>query len=303
MANNRPGWFEGLIGLRGAAGETTTRETSKVGLETKVGIQAAQALTLAFVAVPGTALGAYWTVRGIARLLGFDLTGLDALLGLTLISVGAVAVRRAFGGEGIVKALVGWLLAALGVMLAVFLWATARRDPDPWTVAALLAGPGMLYGFSLLAYNMTMHLREPYGFESPFEKRYLELYEEQMLGDEPEEQRIIVEVRTDKGEYVTDSGALGLDPERLATFARELERCGWDLAESRWGTHSPVFRSYAEYRATKKAMESHGLIRRVNPRARNSPYEMTRGGMAAMRAVAHAHTHARGDFNVGGERK
>jgi len=287
--SNRSSWIGDLIGLRGASGETTTRETSQVSLETKVTIQAAQAATLAFVAVPGTALGAYLIVKGIARLLQFELTGLDALLGLVLLSVAALLARAALAGKkpGIVKTLTAGLLAGLAVLLVLFVWANGDEAPDAWTSLSLLFGPGMLYGFSLLAYNMTMHVREPFGFESPFEKRYLELYERQLFEEQPEQVRI-VEVRTEKGEYVTDSKALGLDEDRLAAFARELARCGWDLAESRWGTYSPVFASYAEFRATRKVMEDHGLIRRVNPRVQNSPYQMTRGGMAAMRAIANS---------------
>ena len=293
MSQDRMSWWQGLIGLRGAAGETTTRETSRVSLETKVGIQLSQGLVLAFIAVPGTALGAWMTLTGLTDLLDLELNGLDLLLAVVLLSLAALAVRPVMAefaarsaSSSQVKMLFSGVMTALLLGVVVYVWVNGHRQPSFGTSMAVLFGPGILYGLSLLTYNLTMHLREPFGFESPFERRYLDLYERERFGTEPEPVKRVLEVRTENGAYVTDSDALGLDEDKLIRFARELINANWDLTESRWGSFSQVFASYTEYRATRSVMESNGLIRKVNPKAANSPYEMTRGGKAAFNTIA-----------------
>jgi len=193
-------------------------------------------------------------------------------------SKGWIPVAQALG------AVVGLLMTFAGAALMLV---TAPRLEGLGTLAVAALGLAVSLPGALLAYRQVRELVDPFGKTSPVERKLLPLIEDIFnVSQEEEPPRRVVEVRTELGEYVTDSKVLGLDEDRLAAFAKELVRCGWDLAESRWGTYSPVFASYTEYRATRTIMEDHGLVRRVNPRVPNSGYEMTRGGMAAVRAIA-----------------
>lgn len=284
--NSGMSWWQGLIGARGAAAETSTRETTQTSVETKVLIQLLSGLTLAFVAVPGTAFGGWLTIRGFASLLDVRLTGLDVALALTVLSVLALTVRQIVAGfaarttvSGGVRSLFSLLMVAVVVGISVYAWGRAEREPDFGTTLSLLFGPSMVYGFSLLAYNMTMQLREPFGFESPFERRYLDLYERQLFPDDQGRQVRVLEIRSERGEFVTSDETLGLSEEDLVKFARELAR-DWNLAESRWGK-APPFESYPQYRATRAVMERQGLARKTP-----TGFEITPRGRIVFRRLA-----------------
>jgi len=282
-------WWQGLIGLRGAAGETTTRESSQVGVETKILIQVLAFLVLGFLAVPFTLLGGWIFLTGFLDLVDVDLSGTDVVFAALVLALVALGLRanlpKLEAASNRVKVLVQGLLAALALAFLAVVYARLDRGLEFWPALGVAFGAGFLYGAPLLAFNMTVLLRDPYAWQSPFERRYLDLYERERFPKPQEPQTTVLEIRTEKGEFVTSSESLGLTGEQLVEFAQKLIGAGWDLREEVWGKTSP-FPSYPAYRRVRNRLEAQGLVYRLDPDDQKSTYGVTRGGMAAFRRLA-----------------
>jgi hypothetical protein len=280
-----------LFGARAAGGETTTRETLQVSPETKVKIQVYQALTL-LVSIPVTGIGAWATVKGVADLLDMDILGMDALLGAVMLFVLAAAlysVSRSITSSTASLAVRSiFYVLLIAIVVGIILFAYAREDEvDGATKLKLLLGPAAMYAGGLLTYNMTVHLRDPFGFKSPFETRFMDwldrkfLEEEDAPGQPPSVQ--VLEVRTENGAYLGDSKTLGMEADTLRKFSTALEVADWDLTESRWAKGT-FFETYTAYRAFRSSATSLGLVRRVG-----SGFEITPRGRSFFRRIAAGH--------------
>jgi len=282
-------WWQGLIGLRGAAGETTTRESSQVGVETKILIQVMAFLVIGFVAVPFTLLGGWIFLTGFLALVDVDLTGTDVVFAAVVLALVALGVRASLpkldSASGRVRVLVWGMLVILVVTFLAVVYARLDRGLVFWPALGVAFGAGFLYGAPLLAFNMTVLLRDPYAWQSPFERRYLDLYERERFPEAQEPQRVIHEIRTPKGEFVTSTESLGLEWEQLVRFARDLVDNRYDLREEAW-SKGDLFESYGAYRRFRNTLEAQGLIRKINPKDSKSTYEPTRGGRAAFEMLA-----------------
>jgi len=282
-------WWQGLIGLRGAAGETTTRESSQVGVETKILIQVMAFFVIVVIAVPFTWFGSWIALTGFLALMDVELMGADVLFIAVFLALAAWTLRanlpKLEAASDRVRFLVWGLLMALGTAFLAVVYARLDRGLEFWPALGLAFGTGFLYGGPLLAFNMTVLLRDPYAWQSPFERRYLDLYERERFPEAQEPQRVIHEIRTPKGEFVTSTESLGLEWEQLVRFARDLVDNRYDLREEAW-SKGDLFESYGAYRRFRNTLEAQGLIRKINPKDSKSTYEPTRGGRAAFEMLA-----------------
>jgi len=280
------GW-PALLGLRGAANETSTRESSTVSLRTKVAIPLAAAGTLAFVSVPATGTGAWICLNNLKNLMDWNLTGKDMAFGVFAMLIVGFIAWYVFGSlvgrsSPVVRNISVLALALIAIVVIIVLY--LATDESDWLPGAMiLVGLGLIFAGSLLTYNMVMVLRDPYGWQSPFEREFIDLYKRDLFGPEGEDEvRVsILEVRGEDGEYIGDTKVLGMDPETAVSFARELIRLDWNLTESKWGK-TQWFYSHPKYRDTRNRMERNGYCRQLQ----DSTFEVTSRGRVFFRRLA-----------------
>lgn len=288
-----------LQAMRSAMGTPESSISASEDIGARAGAARGAALNL-LLALTGILAGLALHFAGWVWAIGLDVDLRQAIIG------GAVYLLLLVLPAGMLQARLGWPFVrgylwtlALTWALAFLLLVALAEFETTWGVAVAFVGVAVGAASMPFAYNQWKDLTVPYWRESPHEKaiqqQLFPAIGDMMLsgGGQGETVRTVLEVRTENGEYVTDTDVLELSVDAALRFADELVRAGWDLKEARWGAFHEVFASYPAYRNTRAAMERSGLVRKSNPGASNSTFEMTPRGRAVMRRLANEYQERR----------
>lgn len=186
----------GIAALRGMLGESTIKESSSIGLTTRVTMPLLQAASigLSFVVF---AAGGWALVDGLVGAFDIDLN--PGMYLLTLVTIGTLVIglwvgaNRAFEKS---RAAVRWafvLASALFVVSALLSAAFEFQRAFDWMrFAEILFGAGAVLASALLLFHQILNIVDPYWRTSPAERELLAMWRSQpgQISDQRFAQRI-----------------------------------------------------------------------------------------------------------------
>lgn len=172
--------FAALAAIRGFMGESTVRESSEIGITTRVTMPLLQAISIAvaFVVFCG---GGWIMMDGVVTSFGIELE--PGLYLLTLLVVGLVGGALWVGLGAFFnrwQKAARWSFVALGVLTVLVALMNAMltfRQAFEWYLfLEVLGGAGAMVGSALLMYHQTLNIADPYWRTSPAERELLALW-------------------------------------------------------------------------------------------------------------------------------